>query len=88
MINATAPSDLCYKAAADATVAVSQTRRAIKREHERAAAGEVSVEYVVIVALVIIALIGGFTLLGKALDGKLQKITDVITNADSIRPSA
>ena len=50
-------------------------------------AGEVSVEYVVIVALVIIALIGGFTLLGKALDGKLQKITDVITNADSIRPS-
>lgn len=88
MINATAPSDLCYKAAADATVAVSQTRRAIKREHERAMTGEVSVEYVVIVALVIIALIGGFTLLGKALDGKLQKITDVITNADSIRPSA
>lgn len=88
MINATAPSDLCYKAAADATVAVSQTRRAIKCEHERAMAGEVSVEYVVIVALVIIALIGGFTLLGKALDGKLQKITDVITNADSIRPSA
>lgn len=88
MINATAPSDLCYKAAADATVAVSQTSRAIKREHERAMAGEVSVEYVVIVALVIIALIGGFTILGKALDGKLQKITDVITNADSIRPSA
>lgn len=88
MINATAPSDLCYKAAADATVAMSQTRRAIKREHERAMTGEVSVEYVVIVALVIIALIGGFTLLGKALDGKLQKITDVITNADSIRPSA
>lgn len=88
MINATAPSDLCYKAAADATVAVSQTRRAIKREHERAMTGEASVEYVVIVALVIIALIGGFTLLGKALDGKLQKITDVITNADSIRPSA
>lgn len=88
MINATAPSDLCYKAAADATVAVSQTRRAFKREHERAMTGEVSVEYVVIVALVIIALIGGFTLLGKALDGKLQKITDVITNADSIRPSA
>lgn len=50
MINATAPSDLCYKAAADATVAVSQTSRAIKREHERAMAGEVSVEYVVIVA--------------------------------------
>lgn len=88
MINATAPSDLCYKAAADATVAVSQARRIIKREHERAMTGEVSVEYVVIVALVVIALIGGFTLLGKALDTKLQKITDVITNADSIRPSA
>lgn len=88
MINATAPSDLCYKAAADATVAVSQARRMIKREHERAMTGEVSVEYVVIVALVVIALIGGFTLLGKALDTKLQKITDVITNADSIRPSA
>lgn len=88
MINATAPSDLCYKAAADATVAVSQTCRAIKREHERAMTGEVSVEYVVIVALVFIALIGGFTLLGKAMDSKLQKITDVITNADSIRPSA
>lgn len=88
MINATAPSDLCYKAAADATVAVSQARRMVKREHERAMTGEVSVEYVVIVALVVIALIGGFTLLGKALDTKLQKITDVITNADSIRPSA
>lgn len=88
MINATAPSDLCYKAAADATVAVSQTRRVIKREHERAMAGEVSVEYVVILTLMVIALIGGFTLLGKALDGKLQKITDVITRADSIRPSA
>ena len=88
MINATAPSDLCYKAAADATVAVSQARSMIKREHERAMNGEVSVEYVVIVALVVIALIGGFTLLGKALDTKLQKITDVITNADSIRPSA
>lgn len=88
MINATAPSDLCYKAAADATVAVSQARRMVKREHERAMTGEVSVEYVVIVALVVIALIGSFTLLGKALDTKLQKITDVITNADSIRPSA
>lgn len=88
MINATAPSDLCYKAAADATVAVSQTRRAIKREHERAMTGEVSVEYVLFVSLIAIALIGGLTLLGKALDGKLQKITDVITRADSIRPSA
>lgn len=88
MINATAPSDLCYKAAADATVAVSQTCRAIKREHERAMAGEVSVEYVLFVSLIAVALIGGLTLLGKALDGKLQKITDVISRADSIRPSA
>ncbi len=88
MINATAPSDLCYKAAADATVAVSQTCRAIKREHERAMAGEVSVEYVLFVSLIAVALIGGLTLLGKALDGKLQKITDVISTADSIRPSA
>ena len=88
MINATAPSELCYVAAANVVVAASQARRMIKREHERAMTGEVSVEYVVIVALVVIALIGGFTLLGKALDTKLQKITDVITNADRIRPSA
>ncbi len=77
-----------YMAAAGATVAMSQARRAIKREHERAMSGEVSVEYVVIVALVIIGLIGGFTLLARALDGKLKKITDVITSADSIRPTA
>lgn len=80
-------NSMMYRAAADATVAIDQTGRAIKREHDRALAGEVSVEYVVIVALVIIALIGGFTLLGKALDGKLQKITDVISKADSLRPS-
>lgn len=88
MINATAPSDLCYKAAADATVAVSQTCRAIKREHERAMAGEVSVEYVLFVSLIAVALIGGLTLLGKALDGKIQKITDVISKSETIRPAA
>lgn len=89
MIETNAPlASLGYKVAADTTVAISQFGRTIKREHERAMSGEVSVEYVVIVALVVIALIGGFTLLGKALDGKLKKITDVITNADSIRPSA
>ncbi len=89
MIETNAPlASLGYKVAADTTVAISQVGRTIKREHERAMSGEVSVEYVVIVALVVIALIGGFTLLGKALDGKLKKITDVITNADSIRPSA
>lgn len=86
MIKAYTPGDICNRVAADAIVAVNQAGRAIKREHDRAMSGEVSVEYVLIVALVAIALIGGFTLLGKALDGKLQKITQVLNGADSLRP--
>lgn len=83
-----AVNNLGYRVAADATAALGQTARAIKREHDRAMSGEVSVEYVLIISLIAIAVIGGLTLLGKALNGKLGKITDVISKADSLTPAA
>lgn len=74
-------NSMMYRAAADATVAIDQTGRAIKREHDRALAGEVSVEYVLIVALVIIFLIAGFKALAKALEGKLNMITEQLNTS-------
>lgn len=75
-----------YAAAAKATTAMGRASRAIEREKDRALSGEVSVEWVLIAALVAIGLIGGLMVLASNLDGKLNVISKALESADTITP--